>query len=222
MCAISAYDAAVTSQPAHGLREQKKARTRDDLVEAAYAVVRDEGIAGLTAEAIAARAGVSRRTFFNYFPSVGSVLAAGVGDFFVGLAGGLDTRPAGEPLLDSLESFIATPADPGMFERIAALGRVGLGSEEARAAMQGVLHDWLPWLIELFRGRLHPDVGELYVVNLATAVIAAAEASVFLWAARTEAALTPRSVAQLQATLAESLRFVRTGFDLPDSPDPKD
>ena len=148
----------MTSHPTHGLREQKKARTRDELVEAAYAVVRDDGIAGLTAEAIAARAGVSRRTFFNYFPSVGSVLAAGVADFFVGLAGGLDARPAGEPLLDSLESLIATPADPRMFERIAALGRVGLGSEEARAAMQGVLHDWLPWLIELFRGRLHPDV----------------------------------------------------------------
>ncbi len=212
----------MTSHPTHGLREQKKARTRDELVEAAYAVVRDDGIAGLTAEAIAARAGVSRRTFFNYFPSVGSVLAAGVADFFVGLAGGLDARPAGEPLLDSLESLIATPADPRMFERIAALGRVGLGSEEARAAMQGVLHDWLPWLIELFRGRLHPDVDELYVVNLATSVIAAAEASVFIWAARTEADLSSHSVAQLAATLNDSLRFLRTGFDLTVTLDPKD
>ena len=199
----------------HGLREQKKARTRDELVAAAYAVVRDDGIAGLTAEAVAARAGVSRRTFFNYFPSVASVLAAGVGDFFGGLADGLEARPDAEPLLDSLERFILAPGDPAMFERIATLGRIGLDSAEARAALEGVLHDWLPWLIELFRGRLPDGAGDLYVVNLATAVIAAAEASIHVWAEQTHAALTPRSVERLQHTLGESLRFVRTGFDLP-------
>lgn len=212
----------MTDPSSRGLRELKKARTRDDLVEAAYAVVRDQGIAGLHAEAIAVRAGVSRRTFFNYFPSVGSVLAAGVADFFVGLATGLETRPADEPLLDSLEHLVAAPADPGTFERIAVLGRVGLDSDEARAAMQGVLHEWLPWLIDLFRGRLPSDVGDLYAVNLATFVTAAAEAAVHVWATRTDADLSPESVTELHATVVESLRFLRTGFDLSHPTGPKD
>lgn len=52
-----------------GLRDRQRAQTLRDLHEAAVTLARDGGLAAATVEAIAERANVSRRTFFNYFPT---------------------------------------------------------------------------------------------------------------------------------------------------------
>ncbi|WP_246846579.1 TetR family transcriptional regulator [Humibacter ginsenosidimutans] len=51
------------------LRERKKRETRERLRVAANELVAAKGIADTTVEEICAAAGVSPRTFFNYFPS---------------------------------------------------------------------------------------------------------------------------------------------------------
>ena len=54
----------------HGsLRERKKQQTRQAIHDAARALVLEEGLAQVTIADICARAGISERTFFNYFPS---------------------------------------------------------------------------------------------------------------------------------------------------------
>ena len=50
------------------LRERKKADTRSRLAVAAVELLVSEGAEGATVSAIAGRAGVSTRTFHNYFP----------------------------------------------------------------------------------------------------------------------------------------------------------
>ncbi|GHI92803.1 TetR family transcriptional regulator [Streptomyces olivaceus] len=52
-----------------GLREQKKRATRAALAEAAVHLAAEHGADKVTVEAISAAAGVSVRTFFNYFDS---------------------------------------------------------------------------------------------------------------------------------------------------------
>jgi AcrR family transcriptional regulator len=52
-----------------GLRERKKQQTRSAIHRSALSLVTDHGLAGVTVEQICADAGVSPRTFFNYFPS---------------------------------------------------------------------------------------------------------------------------------------------------------
>jgi AcrR family transcriptional regulator len=56
-----------TSEP--GLRERKRAETRDRLETAAVTLVLRDGIEHATLDAICADADVSTRTFFNYFDS---------------------------------------------------------------------------------------------------------------------------------------------------------
>src|SRR3954451_11382740 len=57
------------SVPTAGLRERKKAATRQALHEAAVRLALEHGLDRLTVEAIADAADVSRRTFSNYFPN---------------------------------------------------------------------------------------------------------------------------------------------------------
>ncbi|WP_413811809.1 TetR/AcrR family transcriptional regulator [Streptomyces sp. OE57] len=52
-----------------GLRERKKAATRQSLHDAAVLLAAEHGVESLTVEAIADAAAVSRRTFSNYFAS---------------------------------------------------------------------------------------------------------------------------------------------------------
>lgn len=51
------------------LRARKKAETWSAIHEAAAGLALEHGVEGATVEAIAAAAGVSPRTFFNYFPA---------------------------------------------------------------------------------------------------------------------------------------------------------
>ena len=57
-----------------GLRESKKAATRQAIEDATLTVITHRGIEGLTVAAVAEEAGVSVRTFHNYFSSVNEAL----------------------------------------------------------------------------------------------------------------------------------------------------
>lgn len=55
-------------------RDARKARNREALIQAATALFRAHGYEATTIDQIAAAAGVSRRTFFRYFPTKAAVV----------------------------------------------------------------------------------------------------------------------------------------------------
>ena len=210
------------------LRTRKRAETRDALVQAAYAIVRDAGFAGLTAEAVADRAGVSRRTFFNYFPSVESVLTASVTEFFTSVGDRLEARPVDEDVLDSALAVVTDPGDGDLLERMGVLAAAGEASPHARGLILVELHAWLDWLEGWLRRRLVPDanqprptdarVTDLYVATLASSLVAAAEAAFRVWlrdGATTADAGHPASAdpASLRGCFTAAIGHVRTGLD---------
>ena len=144
--------------------------------------MRERGFEGLTAEAVADRAGVSRRTFFNYFPSVESVLTASVTEFFASVGDRLDARPADEDVLDSALAVVTDPGDVDLVERIGVLAAAGEASPHARGLILVELHAWLDWLEGWLRRRLGPDVTDVYVATLASSLVGAAEAAFRVWA----------------------------------------
>lgn len=55
--------------PSSSLRERRRRQTARDIQDAALQLIRDHGFAHVTTEMIAQEAGISLRTFFNYFPN---------------------------------------------------------------------------------------------------------------------------------------------------------
>ncbi|MER6139076.1 TetR family transcriptional regulator [Streptomyces sparsogenes] len=84
-----------------GLRERKKAETRAALSWAAIRLAVERGFENVKVEDIAEAAGVSPRTFNNYFSSKAEAIAARHLDRCLGIAEALRERPA-EPLWDAV------------------------------------------------------------------------------------------------------------------------
>ena len=98
-------------------------QVRDAVLTAAGELMLEGGLAAATMEAIAARAGVSKRTLYKYWPSRGAVALEG----FMRSAAASWTLPENAPAAESLEElvvaavrlFTQTPAGPLMRSLIA-------------------------------------------------------------------------------------------------------
>lgn len=94
--------AAVTTDPRPSLRERKKLATRRDLAHAALRLALERGMDNVLTEDIAAAAGVSARTFNNYFSSKYDAICSLALDRAERTGAALRARPAAEPLAESL------------------------------------------------------------------------------------------------------------------------
>jgi AcrR family transcriptional regulator len=89
-----------------GLRERKKLRTREQIVEEAMALFDERGFEHVTIADIAAAADIAPRTFFSYFPSKEDVVFHDFHVVFADLQQRMDERPAGGMTLDVLRAFL--------------------------------------------------------------------------------------------------------------------
>ncbi|MEU0877356.1 TetR family transcriptional regulator [Lentzea sp. NPDC005914] len=89
------------------LREHKKAVTRRSLAGAALRLAMERGLDGVTVEDIADEAGVSRRTFSNYFAGKEDAVLDADRQRFQALVALVDTRPGGEDPWQALRAATA-------------------------------------------------------------------------------------------------------------------
>jgi AcrR family transcriptional regulator len=92
--------------PTPGLRERKKRRTRDALVDAAHRLFLSQGYARTTVDEIAAAVDVSQRTFFRYFANKEEAALAVLADADDDFVRRLADRPAEEPPLTALRAAV--------------------------------------------------------------------------------------------------------------------
>ena len=111
-------DRRVTSAPVEGttgLRERKKQRTREAIVEAAFELFDERGFDGTTIADIAEAAEIAPRTFFGYFPSKDDVVFHDFEQRREMIAAWLREREPGVNAFDALRAGIegmAGEADP--------------------------------------------------------------------------------------------------------------
>ncbi|KZF01057.1 TetR family transcriptional regulator [Rhodococcus sp. EPR-157] len=102
----------VTFNPS-GLRDQKKAATRDALGQAAVKLAKERGLDSVTADAIAAEAGVSTRTFHNYFANKEEAVLHHIEASAWAWFETLRARPKDEPIWTSLRHVaVSMVTDP--------------------------------------------------------------------------------------------------------------
>lgn len=87
-----------------GLRERKKAETREALCQAATRLALRHGLENVRVPDIAAEASVSPRTYNNYFSSVPEAICATAADRARKLGDELRKRPPQEPLADAISN----------------------------------------------------------------------------------------------------------------------
>ncbi|ASW56145.1 TetR/AcrR family transcriptional regulator [Plantactinospora sp. KBS50] len=98
-------------QPAPGLRERKKQATRAALSWAAVQLAVERGLDNVRVEDIAEAAGVSPRTFNNYFGSKAEAIAARHTERLREIAAETAGRPAGEPIWTAVTAAVAARFD---------------------------------------------------------------------------------------------------------------
>jgi AcrR family transcriptional regulator len=90
-----------------GLRERKKQRTRQAIVDAAFTLFAERGYDGTTVADIAEAAEVAPRTFFSYFPSKDDVVFHDFEEKHAMVASWLRDREPGTNAIDALRAGIA-------------------------------------------------------------------------------------------------------------------
>lgn len=117
------WNAATVTTPPPGLRERKKQATREALREAALRLAVERGPDQVRVEDIAEAAGVSPRTYNNYFASrEQAIVSAVTADREARIAAAVAARPAGVRLADAVtEAVVDQYAHTGEREHQALL-----------------------------------------------------------------------------------------------------
>ncbi|OHV00362.1 TetR family transcriptional regulator [Mycobacterium talmoniae] len=133
-----------------GLRERKKLDTRKALSDAALELAFERGLDNVTRDDIAARAGVSLRTFSNYFTGKYDALAYRQVERVRRSLDALRARPSDEPLWAAITAAVLAPLeDDGAAATVPSPEQLGevrklLLTPEARAAVsKEVFADWV-------------------------------------------------------------------------------
>ncbi|KJS53656.1 TetR family transcriptional regulator [Streptomyces rubellomurinus subsp. indigoferus] len=197
-----------------GLRERKKAATRDAISWAALCLAVERGLENVRVEDIAARAGVSPRTYNNYYSSKAEAIVSRQHDRIRQAAEELRARPAGEPLWEALTHALLArfdgateEPDPNWTAAVRLLLREpSLQAELTRGAV--VVRSGLAAAVAARTGT--DATRDLYPKLVAAAALAALQAA-------DDHYLAADPVVPYQPLLTEALRQVAAGLPDPSS-----
>jgi AcrR family transcriptional regulator len=195
-----------------GRREQSKAATREAIAAAALDLLRSRTMSGFTADDVAAAAGVSRRTFFNYYSSPEAAIASFTQTYLDSVIEQLMVRPVDEPLLEAAQYALTAVGNP---RELALLAETFALTQDHPQAERFQLQAWENCtlrIVQAVRSRLGASPDELYLHTLVGSMLAAGRAAFDIWFARCGPDIGPASLAVLRQLLLEAVGHLRAGF----------
>jgi AcrR family transcriptional regulator len=168
------------------IRERTRRLAQTELTKVAQDLFLEHGYEGVTVDQIAAAAGMSKRTFFRYFPSKDDLVIGKYDLFGDRMAGSLDARPADEPVWESLRRVFDLTLDyvqdGQQRARNDAMDRIVQSTPQLTARYLEKMQRVQALLIERVAGRMNPsasanDPRPAAIVGAAFACMQAARAS---------------------------------------------
>jgi AcrR family transcriptional regulator len=174
----------VTIDLAPTRRQRKKQATRQALHDAAFALAEECGLAGVTVEAIAARADVAPRTFFNYFACKEDAILNRDPGWPEALRRAVAERPASEDPLTALRRVLEDEAARRVLDADHFLRRLRLLRREPQlaAAMAGISEETEHALVAGIAERTGADeAGDLYPAVVVSAAWGVFKVALLRW-----------------------------------------
>ena len=208
--------AANAAPPVPSRRELNKAATRQAITDAALLLLRSKGPGNFTVEDIADAAGISRRTFFNYFSSTEAALASVTHGFLDNALAQFRLRPADEPILESARAALIQLADPMTVAPMAELYSLAQSNPQLNRSELEAWDHCTAEIIDAARERFARTAGteldELYLRALAGSIISCGKAAMDVWFARCGADLSAASLSTLRQLLIDAMGLLGSGF----------
>lgn len=123
-------------RPEEGARARKRRETQQKITDVSLSLFTANGYEATTIDAIAAEAGISRRTFFHYFKSKDDILLslqAGLGE---SLIAALEQQPVGKAPFAAVRDAMMALASAYSTEDLVGLDKLMLSSEAVQARKQ--------------------------------------------------------------------------------------
>lgn len=208
-CTHQVCDAVVVTTPRPGLRERKKQATREALRDAALRLALERGPDNVRVDDIADAAGVSPRTYNNYFSSrEQAIVAAVTAEREARVAAAVAARPTTFPLADAvIEAIVEQYTDPGSHDPRTLL--LITASPALREAFLGTAAGIERPLAAVIAERLG-DTGQLTAWVLSACVAAAVRIALGQWVRPTA---EPRAASGLVAVSGSLPELLRTALE---------
>lgn len=157
-----------------GLRERKKRRARQAILDAAWRLFKARGFDGVSVAEVAEAAEVSKATVFNYFPAKEDLVFGALATFEEDLLAAVRARPMDETVVGAFGRLVVGPAgrlaeaDSDAVGDLAAAGRLIGGSRTLLARERELWDEYtanLAILIAAERGLTGEDLEPWVLAN---------------------------------------------------------
>ena len=202
-----------TQEAPPALREQKKADTRQAVVRAAHTLFTRDGFENVTVDQIAVEAGISRRTFFRYFPAKEAVVFPENEDRLNAFITILEANSQPETPLNGLDVAVMTSAAVFSASKEVQLAQFKLiqASPTLTAYELQIDAEWEQRIADSWIKQLGPRPSakkRLWVYGIAGSAMGMIRAVLRYW-------YTDECRGNLETFAAEGLKRFRTGHDSP-------
>lgn len=198
-----------------GRRELNKTRTRESVVAALRTLVEDVPLAEITVDQLAAAAGISRRTFFNYYAGIPAVLVEVFSGYAEQMVATLDAQVLRQDPLEALRRLVAAGGVDGDFLGwMAAINCHDTTGEGAFVVERTVWAELASWLDTRLSDLLPAGTDPLYLTTLAASVMHAFAAAEQEWLTQLgrPTRLTEDDLASFAAHLDRALGHLARGW----------
>lgn len=193
-------------------RDRNRRATRDAIVQASIAQVIEHGRDEVTVDRIAEQAGVSRRTFFNYFPGIDAALNAPTDDLLARVLDQVDTRSRDESLVETVLRVISANVTLDYLQVCLDLDRASGGhAEYVRYELESWEHAARRFVRALVaQGRHEDDVLRLTV--FVASVFGSVRATMTDWLTAVDHPITESDLRELKQLMLSTVEVLRDGF----------